>query len=81
MWESIKILDIMAPNSTSAHMRDTIFQGHPPNTGPKALKTDPKTENYQVANQKYSNDQKIRLLMEFDIKSVSWSSRARGPKS
>ena len=71
----------MAPNSTSAHMRDTIFQGHPPNTGPNALKTDPKTENYQVANQKYSNDQKIRLLMEFDIKSVSWSSGARGPKS
>ena len=53
MWESIKILDIMAPNSTSAHMRDTIFQGHPPNTGPNALKTDPKTENYQVANQKF----------------------------
>ena len=55
MWESIKILDIMAPNSTSAHMRDTIFQGHPPNTGPNALKTDPKAENNQVANQKYSN--------------------------
>ena len=81
MWESIKILDIIAPNSTSAHMRDTIFQGHPPNTGPNALKTDPKTENYQVANQKYSSDQKIRLLMEFDIKSVSWSGKARGPKS
>ena len=81
MWESIKILDIMAPNSTSAHMRDTIFQGHPPNTGPNAPKTDPKTENNQVANQKYSNAQKIRLLMEFDIKSVSWSSGARGPKS
>lgn len=61
MWESIKILDIMAPNSTSAHMRDTIFQGHPPNTGTNALKTDPKTENYQVANQKYSNNRKIRF--------------------
>ena len=81
MWESIKILDIMAPNSTSAHMRDTIFQGHPTNTGPNALKTDPKTENYQVANQKYSNAKKILLLMEFDIKSVSWSGGAMGPKS
>ena len=71
----------MAPNSTSAHMRDTIFQGHPTNTGPNALKTDPKTENYQVANQKYSNAKKILLLMEFDIKSVSWCGGARRPKS
>ena len=42
----------MAPNSTSAHMRDTIFQGHPPNTGPNALKTDPKTEKLSSGKSK-----------------------------